>query len=512
MNKDFNFRRPVNIAFGILALVFCTVYAITAVVQLINSNEAYKQQNKIYAQGVAANYAAYLDGYENIIRETAHAIEKRDKGKITQDDKAEFRAWLIDRLRVMPDVSSIIYADYNGRYVRVPYLEHPQVERWDPRKEHWFSVEAEDSDSALYSITADHFSGMERTITLSYPVMNQEDGSISGVLAFNVDIDKSVALLGMAHPPIKSKNYITTSRGKVIISPDETVTKEEYRIIERVPETNGNEIHSEERGKYYSFNPIGHLNWLFVQEIDESEIHAAAVHSLLNMAYSMVLILFALFFCWLYLHSALNNVFMRIANSIRSGEVKTTGAAELLHEEICRSRQRLEVIAADAMTDPLTGLANRRAFEHEAEYRRHPTGSLLAMIDIDNFKRINDTWGHVSGDNVLKTVAELGLRLRGLENITLYRFGGEEIAVIFHSVPVQEALDFLNKWRKTLYARPFREKGLQVSFSAGLCQMDGAPLTDIVARADSLLYEAKARGKNQVVSGVVGEEQLKEGV
>ena len=122
------------------------------------------------------------------------------------------------------------------------------------------------------------------------------------------------------------------------------------------------------------------------------------------------------------------------------------------------------------------------------------------MIDIDNFKTINDTWGHTVGDVVLKTIAEVGLRLRGLENITLYRYGGEEIAVLFNGLSQEKAQSYLEKWRMTINTRNFRENNLKVSFSAGLVRMGGASLPEVIARADKLLYQAKKTGKNKIIA------------
>ncbi|VFS83164.1 Probable diguanylate cyclase YcdT [Kluyvera cryocrescens] len=78
----------------------------------------------------------------------------------------------------------------------------------------------------------------------------------------------------------------------------------------------------------------------------------------------------------------------------------------------------------------------------------------VALIDIDNFKSINDTYGHATGDMVLKTVSDIGLRLRGMENITLYRYGGEEIAVLFQGINLKKR-------------RPFSIDGVKPAPSAG---------------------------------------------
>lgn len=214
----------------------------------------------------------------------------------------------------------------------------------------------------------------------------------------------------------------------------------------------------------------------------------------------MLFTLVVMFFCWWSTRAAMNTIFMRIATSIRAGTIKPAAVEELIFEEIHSSQQRHEKIAHEALTDGLTGLKNRRAFDADASRFNGKPLTHLAMIDIDNFKTINDTWGHPVGDMVLRTIAELGLRLRGLENITLYRYGGEEIAVLFDGISAEKAKSYLEKWRITVNTRNFRENNLKVSFSAGLAKMGGASLPEVIARADKLLYQAKKTGKNKVIA------------
>lgn len=104
------------------------------------------------------------------------------------------------------------------------------------------------------------------------------------------------------------------------------------------------------------------------------------------------------------------------------------------------------------------------------------------------------------GDTVLKVTAELGLRLRGVDDITVYRYGGEEITVIFRQFSLGKAKSYLEKWLMLLNSRKFREEDLRVSFSAGVCHGLDVPVKDIMNKVDSLLYKAKADGKNRVYS------------
>ncbi len=164
-------------------------------------------------------------------------------------------------------------------------------------------------------------------------------------------------------------------------------------------------------------------------------------------------------------------------------------------------RERLAEVEQEARSDPLTSLPNRRALEERlAEVQKQGSGSSLAICDIDDFKRINDRYGHGVGDRVLRTIA--GLLQSSCNGHMVARFGGEEFVVLFEGVEPPQAAEILDEARELLAAKHFklRESDAplgKITFSAGVARCarrSKAPL----ARADALLYEAKNGGRNQV--------------
>lgn len=123
----------------------------------------------------------------------------------------------------------------------------------------------------------------------------------------------------------------------------------------------------------------------------------------------------------------------------------------------------------------------------------------LALVDIDNFKSINDTWGHLNGDIVLRNVAREGIQILQPQGISLYRYGGEEFAVIFPHAHIDNAQALLEQWRVKVENRTWREKELSVTFSAGLGEWNMEPLNQLVGRVDEALYKAKQQGKNRIL-------------
>jgi diguanylate cyclase len=180
-------------------------------------------------------------------------------------------------------------------------------------------------------------------------------------------------------------------------------------------------------------------------------------------------------------------------------------------KEVARLREHLEQVRRDAMTDALTNLANRKAFDEEllravdeAERSRKPM--TLAVLDIDHFKRFNDTWGHQTGDQVLRYVASVIGRVSKSPRVAA-RYGGEEFAIIFPSEAAPAVEIALNKIREEVGTRALRRRSTNdelgaVTLSAGLAQRrPGETGSSLLDRADEALYASKRTGRNKVTNG-----------
>ena len=174
-------------------------------------------------------------------------------------------------------------------------------------------------------------------------------------------------------------------------------------------------------------------------------------------------------------------------------------------------QETLRELAHQTQHDPLTGLANRRAFEHaleqESERAKRTQDSLsLAMFDLDDFKSINDTHGHPMGDEVLARFASTLLaEIRRYDMAA--RLGGEEFAVLLPGAGLIKAKVMVERMLESVRALEFPLPNgggvLRVTCSAGLACYKGyaeGPAPDMVAMADKALYEAKAEGKDRLVA------------
>ncbi|WP_367373510.1 diguanylate cyclase [Pseudomonas lini] len=179
-----------------------------------------------------------------------------------------------------------------------------------------------------------------------------------------------------------------------------------------------------------------------------------------------------------------------------------------MEQEALGYREHLEEQRQKALIDPLTCLPNRAAWserlEHEiGQWQQHGNTLLLAMLDLDHFKRINDNYGHLAGDKVLKIIASvLRKRLRGTDFIA--RFGGEEFVLLMPATVPAVGAKLLETLRASIEACPFHFKGerVTITISMGLTAFRSGEHSDLVLkRADQALYRAKNNGRNRVELG-----------
>lgn len=181
--------------------------------------------------------------------------------------------------------------------------------------------------------------------------------------------------------------------------------------------------------------------------------------------------------------------------------------ANMEHEAL-GYREHLEEQRQKALLDPLTGLPNRAAWSERVEremveWQENGGHLAMAILDLDHFKRINDSYGHLAGDKVLKIVADqLRKRLQGRDFIA--RFGGEEFVLLLPQRSPAAAAQVAEVMRATVEACPFHFKGERVviTTSIGLAAFRSGERADqVLKRADAALYRAKEQGRNLVEQG-----------
>jgi diguanylate cyclase len=210
------------------------------------------------------------------------------------------------------------------------------------------------------------------------------------------------------------------------------------------------------------------------------------------------------------LRQALTNVLAE-TRRIESAHRAIEGRLQNTASEMVELKENLAAMRIEATTDPLTGIGNRKLFDRrltelvaQAAEEAQPLSIVLA--DIDNFKRVNDTFGHQIGDMVLKRVAATLVEcVKGRDLVA--RYGGEEFVVLLPGTSVKGAYVVAEEIRKTMAGRQLTRKSTgevlgQITLSLGIAELrrDGSG-KDMIARADAALYAAKTAGRNRTASG-----------
>ena len=187
----------------------------------------------------------------------------------------------------------------------------------------------------------------------------------------------------------------------------------------------------------------------------------------------------------------------------------------ILSLETSGNVRRLIAFEQESITDPLTGIYNRRYLERRladeiARANRYGMPLSVLLTDIDHFKRVNDIYGHQVGDLVLEGMAQLIVNTLRTTDIVA-RYGGEEIMVIAPSTPVKTAIDLAERLRKVVENATFEVPveldrdisalGVTVSIGVACFSQHTKDMQDLIQNADKALYRAKSEGRNRVVTG-----------
>ncbi len=178
-------------------------------------------------------------------------------------------------------------------------------------------------------------------------------------------------------------------------------------------------------------------------------------------------------------------------------------------QEINELHENLEAVRTESLTDPLTGLSNRKYFDQSLvkaldDAKEHSEPLALVMIDIDHFKTFNDSFGHLTGDQVLRLVAAtLRQNVKGQDIAA--RYGGEEFVIVLPNTVLRAAITVGDHIRRAVMSKELMKRSTgqnlgRVTISLGVAIMpEGDDAQSLIARSDACLYAAKGNGRNRVI-------------
>jgi diguanylate cyclase len=207
----------------------------------------------------------------------------------------------------------------------------------------------------------------------------------------------------------------------------------------------------------------------------------------------------------------------QIVSSLAAATLDMANHNQTLNEQLQKStreienlRSSLESVRIESLTDALTGLANRRMFDETLrmridEARAQRAELTLMLCDVDHFKRFNDTWGHHTGDQILRFLAS-AMQAHSRPDFLVARYGGEEFAMILPRLGTHAALQVGETLREAIQAKRLRRRSTnedlgQITVSIGIARLQASDtLAGLIERADACLYASKRNGRNQVTT------------
>jgi len=167
-------------------------------------------------------------------------------------------------------------------------------------------------------------------------------------------------------------------------------------------------------------------------------------------------------------------------------------------EMLINEKKMREEEITNSLTDNLTGIWNQRYMQ--MMFNENVGHYVMVLLDIDNFKRINDTYGHLAGDYILREVAQI-LRDHLRKSDVICRYGGDEFVMMMYECPLEQGYKIIDKLRKYIEHYPFEYEEIKIdlTISAGIIESTGDQVVELIFNdADTLLYKAKSNGKNSI--------------
>lgn len=504
-NRKLSFTTPILVGFAGILLSFLLIAAFVTATQKKNFLEDYHHVNRNFTHNLAINYTeSLLRVNDHILTRATTFFSRNDElnNAVNLDPQKGLRT-LMQLQDLMQTVSSISLADTQSHYLRAPeVLETEDSRSFDPESRPWFIKQAEASMFSLYTRPYLDYFTHRPSVTLYRPVISPE-GRLKGSLAFHMDLTSMGHALRQMVAPVQGEFFVVQRDGKVVLHPDPGALFKPYvssSLMDNMTSAEG-QLYDNASDSWYYYYSFTNPDWFVIYRVSNATLVDLTRYETDILIWGFVLAAIVIILFGLYLRHASRTVLMNIINAIKTGDVQRAPRLEaMLSKAIESNKQRELTYVRQATIDALTGCKNRRAFDSDiAALMNDHQPFALALVDIDNFKSINDTWGHLNGDIVLRSVAREGLQILQPLQISLYRYGGEEFAVVFTAEHLTHAHTLLESWRIKITQRTWREEGLSVTFSAGLGEWNMEPLDKLVVSVDEALYKAKQQGKNQIV-------------
>ncbi len=479
---------------AVFSILFAVTFAMISLVSYRVSKSIITNDIDIQTQEVANGHAAEIDQWVtrmlSVVNAYSHLVER-----IIPSDK-NITPEILGNYSKESFFSDLYYGSSTGIFISGRKWTPPAG--YDPRLRPWYIAAVKKRKTT----TSDIYLDMETNslaISVSSPVYTR-DGSLRGVLSADLLLNTLEEKLKNIHIGGMGYAVLIDSHGTALVHPDKTLTgknllenpelKDVIKII--LEKRQGKVDYNTGYDKLAVFTPIPSSGWILGIVLNKSEIYSDL--KLLALKFSLIFLvsLIVVFFTTKYFAVKLTYFMFLLEQTVESR------TSEL--------QKKISEVEYLSLTDPLTGISNRRKIESVLKSeidRTARTGNSLSviMIDIDHFKQFNDTYGHGTGDRILKEFAEVvSSSLRIIDNAG--RIGGEEFLVVCPETNITGAFLVAEKLRIAVESMKI-DSVQQITASFGCASLiPGENFDNLISRSDKALYRAKENGRNRVESDI----------
>lgn len=439
-----------------------------------------------------------VDEMKQLFKAVSDYIGPQEFKDFIQGDNASLNAIVPTIVNSTGLFNGVVIFDDQDHFKAYPPLD---IKEFKPSARPWFKSNLTKGQfyfSKVYPGTSG-----QKDITVSMNLFSPNYEHFGGI-AFNLDLNEmSDALRDVVLPYDARFKVVDKEHGDIILykNSNQILTRQvPADWLDKATEVDGSFFDKNER-KYVFYRTFHNPNWIAFSVVDEQ-----AFNQSMSFAYKTYYVMLVLcFIFYMVIICLVNLYFKRIISKLHmsiNGVDDNADNLDKFYREIKQKNKNLTDAVHHSETDALTGIHNRHKLNVDIEnHLKNKIQFSLAIIDIDNFKKVNDTYGHDTGDAVLKYVSSSGISvIAATEGANLYRFGGEELVVLFANRGTNDSAQLIDTWRKLVFLKEWREDGLSVSFSGGVATWrDGETAEQLLKRADSRLYQAKNSGKNKIV-------------
>lgn len=496
-----------------LALLFIPVLLLGGVYYLhMEHTLRQEQQNNLIARNTQFFHTLlepYLDSLESQFTLIYQQVNYQDfSGQEIRNGEHYLQSWQAYQKIMELDY---VYVGTEQRQMLI-YPSWQADEQFDPRTRPWYTLAASHPGQMVW--TEPYYDYSLGTLTMSLArVIEDPAGKRVGVLSMDTQLAPLSGWLNHSHQQDErdSQGYqvLITHEGRQLAHPNQErlfqpLTHPEW--LARMSAPQGFFL-DEVNGMMVAYHHIPQQRWILLSVIPTASlqkvIDRVSLNVLLMIAVASILYLLLALLWTGYFQRMLSEITGLIRAS-RVGDPSHQGSRMLelakVYDEMDAASQDFAQILQQANQDKLTGLYNRRFFDECLQQQikqGQPFG--VVMFDLDNFKRVNDSYGHQTGDIVLKRVSKLGMKLFR-DWGWFCRYGGEELVLIFRlETPMTEIVSLLEAFRLAVEKLEWREPGLTITISGGAAfSHSGLSAEELVALADSGVYQAKREGKNRI--------------